>query len=517
MSHITVSLRSNLTDDVFGSTEVPVPEKLSTTFYTQLNATLTPGTAAPNSNNTFAITFPSTARGHSFFFTLISLFPPTYKDRENGLRKDLAEHLAALQPKFLRFPGGNNLEGLSIQTRWDWKKTIGPLTERPGRPGNWGYFNTDGLGYLEYLEWCEDMEVEPLLTVYAGYSLEISGLTPGNTVAPDELDFFINEAIEQIEYATGPVSSPWGALRAEHGHPEPFSLKFVEIGNEDWFSDSYPWRFPRFLDALSAVYPNITYISSQAIEPSPSNQNITIPPGAMWDLHHYETPQFFKDRFNFFDNFNEVYDYPGVQIFVGEYSVLSRDRHGGVDWVNGEGRFKYPTTIAAVGEAIFALAMERNPDVVTLSSYAPLLQNFNSYSWTPDFIAFSANPNDTVLSTSYYQQQMFSKYHGEETLTVTNTEGDFDPVWWHAAKEGEKVYVKLVNAGPVEAPITMEFDFDVQGVNGTVLRHDDEYGFNYMGNATAISPKMFDVEEGVEGKVVEWSVPGFAVVVLEVV
>lgn len=171
----------------------------------------------------------------------------------------------------------------------------------------------------------------------------------------------------------------------------------------------------------------------------------------MWDLHHYETPQFFKDNFNFFDNWQEITGYEGVQIFVGEYSVLGRDRAGGIDWANGEGRFRYPTTVAAIGEAIFALAMERNPSVATLSSYAPLFQNFNSYQWTPNFIGFTANPNDTVLSTSYYQQQMFSLHKGSETLPVKNTAGDFNPVWWHASIDASqtgtlasgKIFVKV--------------------------------------------------------------------------
>ena len=395
---------------------------------------VTPSKAAPNSNNTFAITFDAAeAAGQTFYFDLISLFPPTFKGRKNGLRRDLAEHLMYLQPKFLRFPGGNNMEGISIDTRWQWKKNIGPLIDRPGRPGTWGYYNSDGLGYLEYLEWCEDMEIEPLLTVYAGYSLGTSDISPNQTVPQNQLQFYIDEAIEQLEYAVGSTSTKWGALRAQHGHPEPFSIKFVEIGNEDWFSDSYYWRYPLFLAALKAAYPNITYISSQATESSPANRNVNIPPGGMWDLHHYETPQFFKNRFNFFDNWQEIADYPGVQIFVGEYSVLGRDRIGGIDWANGEGRFKYPTTIAAVGEAIFALAMERNPNIVRLSSYAPLLQNFNAYQWTPNFIAFSANPSDTVLSTSYYMQSMFSRHKGTETLPIVNTKGGFDPVWWHAS------------------------------------------------------------------------------------
>lgn len=160
------------------------------------------------------------------------------------------------------------------------------------------------------------MEIEPLLTVYAGFSLDQSGATPANSVPIDELDFFIQEAIDQIEYANGPVTSKWGALRAKHGHPEPFNIKYVEIGNEDWFSLDYHLRYPKFLKALQAAYPKIKYISSQALENQFPGQsrNISIPPGGMWDLHHYQTPQFYKDNFNYFDNWNEVYNYPGVEI-----------------------------------------------------------------------------------------------------------------------------------------------------------------------------------------------------------
>ncbi|KAH8155680.1 uncharacterized protein LAJ45_00690 [Morchella importuna] len=522
---IKVSLRSDLTDDVWVENAITFEGDLSTHNYTKFETVLKPEVWAPNSNNTFAITFDAAeAAGQAFYFDLISLFPPTYKDRPNGLRKDLAEHLHNLAPKFLRFPGGNNLEGLSIATRWQWKKNIGPIIDRPGRPADWRYYNTDGMGYLEFLEWCEDLEIEPLLTVYAGYSLDEADVHPANTVPEDELDFYIQEAVDQIEYATGSVDTNWGALRAKHGHPEPFVIKFVEIGNEDWFSDSYYWRYPRFLEALQQAYPNITYIASQATEASPSGVNTSIAPGGMWDLHHYETPQFFKDRFNFFDNWQTVAGYPGVQIFVGEYSVLSRDRAGGVDWAHGEGRFVYPTMVAAIGEAIFALAMERNPDVATLSSYAPLFQNFNSYQWTPDFIGFSADPNQTVLSTSYYQQQMFSHFKGEETLPIINTKGDFNPLWWHASTENNRVFVKLVNAAEYEVPVSFDVDFKVKSVNGTILRHDDEYGFNFIGNATAISPVKFTLDNGRNSttikaggnrSTVQWNVPSLSVTVLE--
>lgn len=425
--------------------------------------------------------------------------------------------MKANAPKFLRFPGGNNLEGISIDTRWQWKKNIGPLINRAGRPGNWGYYNTDGLGYLEFLLWCEDMEIEPLLTVYAGYSLDESGANPANTVPEDELDFYIQEALDQLEYAMGSTSTKWGALRAEHGHPKPFNIRWVEIGNEDWFSDSYHWRYPRFLKGLQKAYPNIKYISSSALEHQyPDSKNITIPPGGMWDLHHYQTPQFYKENFGYFDNWNKDYGYPGVEIFVGEFSVLSRDRPGGVDWVNGEGRFKYPPMIAAIGEAIFALAMERNPQVVTLSAYAPLLQHFNGTQWTPNLIMYTADRSQTVLSTSYYLTQIFSNFYGAETLPIVNKNGNFNPLWWQAAitKDQKKTYIKLVNAEAKPQKVTFDFDANIRAANATVLSHEDPYAFNFFGNATIV-PKPVGGQK-VKGKSVEWSVPGYSVSVLEV-
>ncbi|KIM27412.1 glycoside hydrolase family 51 protein [Serendipita vermifera MAFF 305830] len=535
---VNLSLRSAVTDDIWATTRVEISPDISVTKYTKLEAVLTPSVTAPNKNNTFAITFDATeAQGQTFYFDLISLFPPTFKGRKNGLRKDLAEHLLDLKPKFMRFPGGSDVEGNSIETRWQWKKNIGPLTDRPGRPDYWGYWNSEGLGYLEYLQWCEDFEIEPLVTIYSGYSLDLSALYSAHTVEEGDLDFYINEAIEQLEYAMGGVDTKWGALRAEHGHPEPFSIKFVEIGNEDWFSDSYYWRYPRFLEALQAAYPNVTYIASQATETSPANRNVTIPPGGMWDLHHFETPQFFKDNFNFFDNWQDIAGYPDVKIYVGEHSVLGRDRVGGIDWVNGEGRFKFPTTVSAIGEAIFALAMERNPTIVTHCSYAVLFQNLGRPpQWGPNFISFTADPSETVLSASYYRQWMFSNHKGTETLPVENTEGGFDPVWWHASIETGSttttedaasnttqyaqgnIYVKLVNAAKQPAPVTLNFDTAISKVNGTILRHDDEFGFNYLGNATAISPKTFDLEQSAiqnQGMTITYAVPGLSVVVLE--
>lgn len=237
ITHFDVSLRDNTTGEVFvsdsipvGSTTRPVPYEYRN-YSTQLVNTV----KASTSNNSLYITMDADElRGQTLYFDLISLFPETYHDRPNGLRKDLAEHLEAGNFKFLRFPGGNNLEGYSIARRWKWWKTIGPLINRPGRPGDWSYYNTDGLGLLEYMYWCEDMNLAPLVGVYAGFSLDIAAYDSSNSTDANELPIsmmqpILQEALDELEYLMGDTSTYWGAQRAAHGHPEPFDVPFVEV------------------------------------------------------------------------------------------------------------------------------------------------------------------------------------------------------------------------------------------------------------------------------------------------
>lgn len=291
LKEFEVSLRSALEDKTWCSTKIPIEQRLQPYEYSYFNVSLPCEVQAPNINNTFAITFDAReAAGQTLYFDLISLFPETYKGRKNGLRKDLAERLADMKPKFLRFPGGNNLEGYSVQRRWKWWKTIGDLKDRPGRPGDWTYYNTDGLGLLEYLEWCEDMDMEPLLAVYAGFSLNIHNYDHGNSTGANEwpmhkMPEILQEALDELEYCTGPVDTYWGRQRALHGHPEPFKINMVEIGNEDWFSHHYPARAKFLYEGLKKHYPDITYIFSAMNESS--EFKVEIPPGGVWDAHVY--------------------------------------------------------------------------------------------------------------------------------------------------------------------------------------------------------------------------------------
>ena len=198
---------------------------------------LTTGSAAPTAKARFVLTVD---RPGTIWLGLVSLFPPTYKNQANGFRPDLLQMLIDMRPKFLRFPGGNYLEGDQIADRFEWKKTLGPLPERPGHMAPWGYRSTDGLGLHEFLLWAENMNAEPVLAVYAGYSLKGAYVKPG-----PELEPYIQDALDEIEYVTGPAASKWGSLRAKAGHPAPFALTYVEVGNEDFFdrSGSYDQRF----------------------------------------------------------------------------------------------------------------------------------------------------------------------------------------------------------------------------------------------------------------------------------
>lgn len=240
VTHFDISLRDNGTDKIFASESIPLDKSTMPVpwTYNHFTSRLLCNATAPSTANAFALTMDAKeARGQTFYFTLISLFPETYKNRPKGLRPDLASGLEAANFKFLRFPGGNNLEGYSIQRRWKWWETIGPLKDRPGRVGDWNYFNTDGLGLMEYMYWCEDMDLVPVLGVYAGFSLDVVNWDAGNSTDANELPIsmmgpILQEALDELEFLVGAEETYWGGKRAEYGHPEPFEVPFVEIGNE---------------------------------------------------------------------------------------------------------------------------------------------------------------------------------------------------------------------------------------------------------------------------------------------
>lgn len=335
---------------------------------------------------------------------MVSLFPSTYKDRENGCRKDLAEMLEALRPKFVRFPGGCYIEGdgtVEESNRFEWKKTIGPIEQRPGHFNrNWGYPSTDGLGFHELLQLSEDLGVAPLFVVNVGI---------GHGWIKDHTDIgeYIQEALDAIEYSNGGVDTYWGKKRAENGHPEPFNLKFIEIGNEnyqndnDQRSDHYAERYKAFYDAISSKYPDITLIGNVEAwgTDDPSWRNPY--PVDLVDEHYYRTPEWFELKYNKYDNF----DRNAPSVYVGEYAVT--------DGYGDNGHLK-----AALGEAVYMQGLENNSDVCKMASYAPIFINEErNGGWRPDMIRFT---NETSYGTpSYYVQQLMSEYLGKQNVKWT--------------------------------------------------------------------------------------------------
>ncbi|MCX5420766.1 LamG-like jellyroll fold domain-containing protein [Streptomyces sp. NBC_00078] len=388
-----------------------------TTSWQQFTVHLTASASAPTSAaNRFVVSATSGA-GSTVWLDNVSLFPPTYNNRPNGLRTDLMQKIAGLKPSFIREPGGNYLEGANPANRFNWKKTIGPVWTRPGHQNDaWGYWSTDGLGLLEYLEWAEDVGAQPLLAVYAGYSLW------GTHVALSDLGPYVQEALDEIEYATGSTSTTWGARRAADGHPAPFKISYVEVGNEDYSDTSGSYdgdngRFAQFYDAIKAAYPSMKIISST---------KVTARTPDVQDDHFYETADWMNNHSTYYDSASRT---ATVKTMVGE-------------WGTREGS-PTPNLNAAIGDASWLSGLLRNSDVVTQEAYAPLLVNVNNPKWTPDLIGFDALTS--YASPAYYVQQMMASAHGDQVLPATYAgTGTVNNVVTKDSSTG-RIYVTLVN------------------------------------------------------------------------
>jgi alpha-N-arabinofuranosidase len=376
------------------------------------------------------------------WFDLVSLFPPTFHNRHNGNRIDIMQILADMKPSFLRFPGGNYVEGDTLASRFDWKKTIGPLTQRPGHACCWGYRSSDGFGLLEFLEWCEDLKMEPLLAVYAGYNLKGAHIDPGPALQP-----YVQDALDEIEYVTGDTSTKWGAERAKDGHRAPFKLECVEIGNEDWFdrSGSYDGRFAQFYDAIKAKYPNLKCISTVGTEHA-ADQRVHSRKPDIIDEHYYSAAATFdEDSPTHWDK----YDRNGPEIFVGEWAAYEDTK----PWERPSRKLPpTPTLKAGLADAAWMAAMERHSDLVVMQCYAPLFVNVNpgARQWRPDLIGYDAL--NVYGSPSYYAIQMFSRNHGDTILktSVANT-----PLHYSATKDAGTgaIYIKIVNTESTPKPV----------------------------------------------------------------
>ncbi|MGH9888678.1 MAG: alpha-L-arabinofuranosidase C-terminal domain-containing protein, partial [bacterium] len=405
---IAVSIQSNDGKTIYASgTVVGVSGTWKQYEVTLQTGSVTPTTAA---RYVLAVDRPGTV-----WFGLVSLFPPTFKNQPNGFRTDIMQMMVDMKPKFLRFPGGNYLEGDQIADRFEWKKTLGPLSERPGHLGPWGYRSSDGLGLHEFLLWCEDMDAEPVLAVYAGYSLKGMHVNPGPDLEP-----YVQDALDEIEYVTGPATSKWGALRAKAGRPRPFTLTYVEVGNEDWFdkSGSYDERFVQFSKAIKARYPQLKVISTVGFEQPEQLRVHSVTPDVL-DEHYYRTVDVFLKMAR---SHYETYDRRGPEIFVGEWAAYETPFE---PW-NAKSRGEPPTPNmqAAIGDAGFMTQMEKNSDVVVMNGYAPMLVNVNpgARQWRPNLIGYDGLR--VYGSPSYHAIRMFSTHIGDRILKATPTGTD---------------------------------------------------------------------------------------------
>jgi alpha-N-arabinofuranosidase len=422
---VTVSLVNNASGKAVATAAVSG----ITTEWKQYEFSLKTGAIAPSSANHLALTL-----GHAgtLWLNLVSLFPPTYHDRVNGNRIDLMEKLAAMHPAFLRFPGGNYLEGDHISQRYEWKKTIGPLVDRPTHPSPWSYQSSDGMGLLEFLEWCEDLKMQPVLAVYAGYSMAQEHVNPGSDLEP-----YVQDALDELEYVTGGADTKWGAVRVKNGHPEPFKLTYVEIGNEDNFdkSGSYDGRYAQFYRAIKAKYPDLQLIATMPVK--------GIRPDVVDDHYYVRATQFFHDAAHY-----DKTDRTGPKIFVGEWATI-------------EGA-PTPNFGAALGDAAWMTGLERNSDIVVMAAYAPLLVNVNpgGLQWAPDLIGYDALRS--YGSPSYYAQVIFASHLGDETLAskleVKELEGAGAKLFYSITRDSVKkrLYLKLVNASSAAQPLEIE-------------------------------------------------------------
>jgi alpha-N-arabinofuranosidase len=385
--------------------------------------TLKTGDVSVSLNNHLILTV---AKSATVWLNLISLFPPTYHDRPGGNRADIMNLLAAMHPKFLRLPGGNYLEGDHIAEHFDWKKTIGPWVDRPTHMSPWHYRSSDGMGLLEFLEWCEDLKMQPVLAVYAGYSLEQEHVDPGPALEP-----YVQDALDEIEYVTGGADTKWGAERVKDGHPAPFPLRYVEVGNEDQFdhSHSYDGRFAQFYHAIKQRYPDLQIIATTPVK--------SVTPDVLDEHFYMSAAQSFSEAHHY-----DAADRNGPKIFVGEWATREGD--------------PTPNLEGALADAAWLTGLERNSDLIIMSSYAPLFVNVNpgGMQWAPDLIGYDAL--SSYGSPSYFAQVMFSTHLGTEIVPAALNNAPprvFASVTRNNATH--KLFVKVVNATSTSQPLAI--------------------------------------------------------------
>lgn len=455
---LTISIESTDGNIIYASAVIPG----ITSSFQKYEITLTP-TPALIQNPTLDVVFViavdgagSVDPGNEIFFQLISLYPPTWRNKRNGLRIDLAEKLVAMKPSIVRFPGGSFLEGYEYNgeiRRYIWEETIGPIERRPGHPGLWDYYASNGIGMLEYLQLAEELNATAVMGVYAGRSLS-------NFSYPiEEMEPFVQSALNAIEYAIGDTTTTWGSVRAADGHPDPFPLPYVEIGNEDYFSVDYNARYPLFYDAIIENFPQITIVGTDKVDSRPvpvRDDHYFVGLGGLPSLHHvYDNEPRTDSKICKF-HILSANTSPNPNLFyldIGEYAT----RDGPI------GEFVVAHLGAAIEDASFLISMERNSDLILMSSYAPLFCNVNDLRWTPNAIYFDGL--SSYATPAYWVQHMFSTKRGNIYIP-TDSDGNLES-FFHSAVVNtatNTIVIKVVN----NAPAAESVDVNLKGICGTL-------------------------------------------------
>jgi alpha-L-arabinofuranosidase len=488
-------------------------ELISSTGKVIGSSSLTPAVTSGEEWKKAAISFNSTdsaLRGHmniwfegagTIDMDIVSLFPSdTWKGRPGGMRADMIQMLADMKPGFIRFPGGCIVEGHDLSVRYQWKKTLGPIEDRQLIVNRWNYefahrptpdyFQTFGLGFYEYFQLAEDIGASPLPILNCGMACQFN---TAEVVPLDQLDPYVQDALDLIEFANGDVNTKWGKVRSDMGHPAPFHLKMMGIGNENW-GPQYIERLKVFTKAIKEKYPEIRLVNSSGTDPNGDrydylNKELRSMNADIIDEHYYRRPEWFLQNARRYDSFPRN----GSRIFAGEYAAQSDKT------VSVYNKNNWQT---ALSEAAFMTGLERNADVVSMASYAPLFAHVDGWQWTPDLIwvdnlRVNATPN-------YYVQKLFSVNKGTHVVSALRNKkvlAGEDSLYASAVIDdatGELI-VKMVNvsAKTQTIPLNIEGAGKLTGKGTlTVLRNDETATVNIIGDAPAVRP----LDEGVEVK-----------------
>lgn len=424
---------------------------------------------------------------------MVSLFPSdTWKNRPGGMRADMVQWLADLKPGFIRFPGGCIVEGRDLANRYQWKKTIGPIEERQLIMNRWNvefparstpdYFQTFGLGFYEYFQLAEDIGASPLPILNCGMACQFNS---AEVVATSQIDPYVQDALDLIEFANGDTTTKWGYLRSKLGHPAPFNLKMMGVGNENW-GPQYLERVKIFTTAIKSKYPNIKLINSSGTDPNGArfnllNDSLRAMHADFIDEHYYRSPDWFLQNASRYDN----YDRNSSKIFAGEYAAQALKNTDGPNRNNWQ---------AALSEAAFMTGLERNAGVVSMASYAPLFAHIDGWQWCPDLIW--VNNLQSYGTPNYYVQKMFSNNKATTVIPALlngKSISGQDSIYVTAAldKKTNELVIKLVNASNTPKTKTINIESNKKLLSQatiTVLKSNDLKSVNSFDNPTAVSP-----------------------------